>query len=238
MEIHNTIEDTVIGSVEIIFDSIKQNGNPEGFCFCGQCQTDTICYVLNRCQPHYINSHRGVARLEQKGIERQQLEADIASLIHDGLKRVKHNQRLATLHKSPTDEEDVPRPVYNIPIIVGRIYDGTTFAPLAGIKVELRWKGELVNMLNHNWQHPYILVANTAGTFTFWPTTVNAEISEDHKIFEYSISINASEYEPLTHYFKIPVVSKFQAHVPFSIDRSFKLPDLYLFPPGEAEQNG
>jgi competence protein ComFB len=237
MEIHNTLEEIVIGSVETIFDSIKQKGNPDGFCFCEQCQTDTICYVLNRSLPHYIHSNRGVARLEQKGIERQQLEADIATLIHKGIKRVQHNQRPLHDSSSDIDDED-PRPVYNIPIIIGRIYDGATFAPMSGIKVELRWKGELVSMMNQNWQNPYTLVANTAGTFTFWPATVNAELSENHEIFEYSIIINAPEYETLTHYFKIPVISRIQTPVSFSIDRSFKLPDLYLFPPGEAEQNG
>jgi competence protein ComFB len=237
MEIHNIVEDIVTGLVETIFSSIKLKGNPDGFCFCEQCETDTICYVLNRCQPRYISSNRGFARHGQKNIERQQLEADITTLIHNGLKRVKHNQR--PFHNSSVEiEDETPRPVYNIPIIEGRIYDGTTFAPLSGIKVELRWKGELVNMMNQNWQNPYTLVANTAGTFTFWPATVAADIPEDHKIFEFLITINSPEYETLTHYFKIPVVSKIQTPVPFSIDRSFKLPDLYLFPPGEDEQNG
>ena len=239
MEIHNIIEEVVIGSVEAIFDSIKREGNPEGFCFCEMCQTDTICYVLNRSKPHYIVSNRGVARLEQKGLEWQQLQADIASLAHEGIRRVKHNQRLTTSHTHSADiEDDLPRPVYNIPVIVGRIFDGATFGPLSGVKVELFWKGELVSMMNHNWQNPYTLVANTAGTFTFWPATVNAEKPDDHKIFEYSIVITSPEYEELSHHFKIPVVSKIQTPVSFSIDRSFKLPDLYMFPPGEAELNG
>ncbi|HCC36946.1 MAG TPA: competence protein ComFB [Treponema sp.] len=238
MVIHNIIEDIVFGSIDNIFQSMQKEGNPENFCFCEQCRLDTACYVLNRCQPHYILSNRGVARLEQKSLQWQQLEADIASLIHDGLKRVKHNQRPNTSHDdSVTVNEDEPRPVYNIPVIMGRIFDGATFAPLSGVQVELRWNGSLVSMRDQNWQNPYVLVANTAGAFTFWPAAVNASASDNHKIFEYLIKIEHPEYETLTHFFKIPVVSKIQKSVSFSIDRTFKLPDLYMFPPDDSGQD-
>jgi hypothetical protein len=34
------------------------------------------------------------------------------------------------------------------------------------------------------------------------------------------------------------VISEFQASPSFNLGRTFKLPDLYMFPPGEAEKNG
>jgi competence protein ComFB len=239
MDIHNTTEDIVFSSVQTIFDEIQKEGNPEKFCFCDQCRMDTICYALNRIEPHYIVSNRGFTRMEQDGIKRQQNEADIVALVYNGLRLVNHNQRPTASHDSTAAKDaEHPRPAFDIPTIAGRLFDGVTFAPLSGIKVELRCNGELVTMRNHNWQNPYILVSNTPGAFNFWPAPVSAEASDIHKVFEYSLKIESSEYEPLTHFFKIPTVSKMQVPFSYSLDRTFKLPDLYMFPPGEAEQNG
>jgi competence protein ComFB len=52
------------------------------------------------------------------------------------------------------------------------------------------------------------------------------------------IKIESSEYEPLVHFFKIPAISMVETSYSYSLDRTFKLPDLYMFPPGEAEKNG
>jgi len=59
-----------------------------------------------------------------------------------------------------------------------------------------------------------------------------------HQIFEYEIVIESDKYDTLTHFFKIPTVSAFQTEQTYFMNRTFKLPDLYLFSPGEAEQNG
>jgi competence protein ComFB len=93
-------------------------------------------------------------------------------------------------------------------------------------------------MRDPNWQNPYTLVPNTAGNFTFWPASVNAETASDHKIFEYSMKVEAPDYEPITHFFKVTATSKALSSIAFSMERTFKLPDLYLFPPGEGKQDG
>jgi len=238
MEIHNIIEELVFSSIQTIIDSFQSKGNPEQLCFCEQCRADVACYVLNRCSPRYIVSNRGAARLKQDAFEWQQLEADIVTLIHSGIRRIQHNQRPNVQHgDSAIPEKTPPTLSYNIPVIIGRIFDGSTFAPLAGVKVELRSNGDLVEMKDHNWQNPYTLVSNTAGSYTFWAMPVPAEIADDHKNFEYSIIIEAPDYETLTHFFKIPVVSQVQLPLSFSIERTFKLPDLYMFPPGESDQD-
>jgi len=238
MEIINVIEELVFSSIQTIIDSIQSKGNPEKLCFCEQCRADVACYVLNRCSPRYIVSSRGAVRIRQDAFEWQQLEADIVTLIHDGIRRIQHNQRPNALHgASAMPEKTPPLLCYNIPVIVGRIFDGSTFAPLAGVKVELRSNGELVEMKDQNWQNPYTLVSNTAGSFTFWAMPIPAETADDHKIFEYSIIVEAPEYETLTHFFEIPVVSQVQSTISFSIERTFKLPDLYLFPPGGTDQD-
>jgi competence protein ComFB len=240
MEIHNMSEDIVFNSVKTIFGSITKEGNPEGLCLCDQCKQDTICYTLNRIMPRYIVSNRGITRIEQDWSGRQQLEADVAALVYKGIRVVNHNQRpTASHHDFASDDRVLTDPAFYIPTIVGRLFDGVTFAPLAGVTVELRVGSEIVPMRNKNWQNPFTLIANTPGSFTFWPAPVPTDAVEVHRIFEYSIKVEAVEYESLTHFFKIPVISNIQTSPSsfFAQDRTFKLPDLYLFPPGEAEQN-
>jgi competence protein ComFB len=237
MEIHNTTEDLVFAKVEAIFDSITREGNPENFCLCYQCRMDTACYVLNRVEPRYIVSNRGVARIEQENLQRQQKDADIAALVYEGLKRINHNQRPNAIHQDGAAPAAVNTPVFNIPTIVGRLFSGTNFAPMSNVKVELHRNGELVSMKDNNWQNPYVLVANTEGTFTFWPNSVPAETAGLRKIFEYSIKIEAPGLETLNHFFKIPVNSEIQSAAAYSMGRTFKLPDLYMFPPGGDDED-
>jgi competence protein ComFB len=238
MDIHNTTEDIVFSSIKTIFSEIQKSGNVEKFCLCEQCQLDTVCYVLNRMEPHYIVSNRGITRIEQDSVTWQQVEADIASLIYRGLRVVNHNQRPTAPHDGSAVEAAGTGPAFDIPVIVGRLFDGVTFAPLSGVTVRLCGSGGSVSMRNLNWQNPFTLVSNTPGTFTFWPAPVPAVAADIHETFEYSLKIEAPGYETLIHFFKIPTVSLVQTPYSYSLDRTFKLPDLYLFPPGEAEKNG
>ena len=240
MELHNTVEDTIISRVNGIFEDIKKEKNPGNLCLCDHCRMDTICYVLNRTPPHYIVSNRGVARVQGEFLEKQQQEADITTMIYEGLKRVNHNQRPNFTHTGDADEANAAskHPVYNIPTIMGRVFNGNNFAPLSEVDVELLWDGKHVAMKDGNWQNPYHIVPNTEGNFSFWPAADKASGVNKHKIFEYTLQVSAPGFETLIHFFKIPVASEIQAKGSFALDRTFKLPDLYMFPPGEAEQNG
>ena len=239
MDILNTNESIVFNIVQNIFNEMQNGSNPENFCCCEQCRLDTTCYTLNRIEPHYVVSNRGITRLGQESIKRQQMEADITNLVYNGLRLVKHNQRQTAPHDDSAflTKGLINKPVFDIPTIVGRIFDGKSFAPITGIKVELWSDNKPVEMRNHNWQNPYIMFSNTPGTFTFWPAPVIAEGPEINRVFKYSIKTEAADYDEFTHFFSIPVVSKIFSAFSFSANSTFKLPDLYMFPPGEAEQN-
>jgi competence protein ComFB len=239
MEIHNVSEDIVLSSVEKLFQTIKKDGNTGGLCLCDQCRLDTICYTLNRIKPLYIVSNRGMTRIEQDWTEKQQTEADIATLVYKGLQQVNHNQRPTSSHTSEPMVTTTVEISFSVPTIIGRIFDGETFAPLSGVTVELRSGGEIVPMRNQNWQNPFTLIANTPGAFTFWPAPIPTDTAGIHRTIEYSLKVESTQYETMTHFFKIPTVSSTPAaSASFSMNRTFKLPDLYLFHPGEAEQNG
>jgi competence protein ComFB len=65
-----------------------------------------------------------------------------------------------------------------------------------------------------------------------------ASTVNEPKVFEYTLRVSAPEFETLNHFFKISVTSEILTAASFSLKRTLKLPDLYMFPPGEAEQNG
>jgi len=236
---HNIVEDKVISRLDEIFKTIEEDGYNEKYCTCHQCRLDTICYALNRLRPQYIVSHRGASRANWEGSERQQQIADITTVIYDGLKQVNHNQRPNFPHKAEDDgsSENQNRPVFNIPTIMGRLFSGENFAPIPEAVVELLWNKELVDMKDRNWQNPYHLVPNAEGTFSFWPAPAVTTKIGKHRSFEYTLRIAAPDYDTMEHFFKIPVISEVHAELSFTLERTFKLPDLYLFHPGEAEKN-
>lgn len=235
MEVHNTVEDLVLARIDEIFNNIEKGDNPDRLCTCAQCRVDTACYVLNRTTPQYIVSNRGAARMEQEPIKKQQENADLTTLVYEGIRRVNHNQRPSTLHKVNQAKENLETPVFNIPTIVGRVFNGSNFAPISGVQVQLFRNGDLVTMKDDNWQNPCTLVVNIEGTFTFWPNPIPANANNIHQVFEFNIRVESEEYETLNHFFKIPVISDAQAVSSFSLVRTVKLPDLYLFPPDNEE---
>ncbi|MDR0322712.1 MAG: late competence development ComFB family protein [Treponema sp.] len=241
MDIRNTTEDIVFNAVQSIFNEIKKSGNPEKLCLCYQCRTDTICFTLNRVEPNYIVSNRGFSRIEQTSIKRQQIEVDIATLIYKGLRLVNHNLRPTATHDGSSvmvPKETQNDPIYDIPTISGRIFNGISFEPIVGLDVSLYCEGELIEMRNNNWQNPFTMVPSTPGIYTFWPAPITAETLDTTNKFNFTLKVDAPDYEPLQHFFTLAATSKFNDPQSYSMNRSFKLPDLYLFPPGEAEQNG
>jgi len=237
MEIHNISEDIVLNSVQKIFDSIKTQNKNEGLCLCEQCKLDTICYVLNRVEPRYTISNRGIARIEQDWAGRQQTEADIATLVYKGIRLVNHNLRPTSHNDSEISDKEGNEHTFELPTIIGRLFDGETFAPLNGATIELRCEGKIVQMRNQNWQNPYTIVENTPGAFSFWPAPIPAEATDINQTIEYSLKIDANGYEPLIHFFNIPVISGKSKQYYVTIDKNIKLPDLFLFKPGEQEQD-
>jgi len=240
MELHNTMEDIVVARVNEIFEAIDKGDSAQRYCTCKQCRLDIICYTLNRVRPHYIQSNRGVSRVQTETVERQQQVADVTAMIHEGFRQVNHNQRPNCVH-IPGDSgsgREKSIPVFNIPVIMGRLFNGNNFAPVSDVYVELMCNGELVAMKDNNWQNPYRIVPSTEGAFSFWPAAVKAASPDEPKVFEYAIRVAAQEFETLNHFFKVPLTSEIQTASSFTLKRTFKLSYLYMFPPGEAEQNG
>lgn len=237
MEIHNGTEDIVLRTVNEICDEIEREGKTDRPCTCYQCRLDTACYVLNRTAPRYVISSRGAVRVESEPMVRQQEDADVVALIHEGLQRVAKSQRPHFEHDAARREAPAPveGPAFNFPTIMGRAFNGANFEPLSDIVVTLQCGGKQTQMIDPNWQNPFKLLANTAGTFSFWPISETAKTVGETRKFEFTVVAAGNGFEELRHFFEIEVVSEAKATGSFSMQRTFKLPDLYLFPPGGDE---
>jgi competence protein ComFB len=237
MDIHNSSEDIVFKTVQKIFEEIEKSGNQDKYCLCEQCRTDTICFTLNRTEPHYIVSNRGFTRIDPTSIKSQQMEADITTLVYKGLRLVNHNQRPTSPHDgSNSQSHKVNNPLFDIPTIAGRIFNGISFEPIVGIEVSLYCEGELIQMRNNNWQNPFLMIASTPGAYSFWPAPIIAETPDITKDFQFSLRVKSPDYEPLNHFFSISSKSKYHTVQSYTLNRTYKLPDLYIFPPDSEEQ--
>jgi competence protein ComFB len=235
MRFHNTNEDVVISKVDEIFEFIQKQGNPERFCFSEQCRLDTICYVLNRVEPHYIVSSKEVVRFGLDTTEHQQLEIDVTTLVYDGLKNFAQNRHSLSngVLGAGLAEDSL---AFNIPTILGKFLNGVNFAPMVDVELELRLDGRLIPMIDERWQNPCTLASENLGIFSFWPSPAPAEALGLRQVFKFAISAKKEGFETVRHFFEVEVVSEAQRYSAFSVERSINLYDLYMFPEGEEDE--
>jgi competence protein ComFB len=230
MEIHNLMEDIVLKTVNELFDQ-EEGTKRLGYCTCYQCRMDTSFYVLNRTKAEYVISGRGVAYAESDYMDKLQRNADLYTLIREGWTRINQTKRPHFVHGSGKERPGYPLPpVFNFPPIIGRLFKSSNFEPLVDIQVSLFHEGKLMEMIDPNWQNPYEVVSNTAGTFIFWPYPETSERSGEEKVFEFEIRAKVEGFEDFQHFFEIKLVAEETLISEFSNERSYKLPDLCIFP--------
>jgi competence protein ComFB len=237
MDIRNIMEDAVKVLVEELFER-EDREKRLGYCTCDQCKLDVECYVLNRVKPEYIVSSRGLAYSEKEGLDKVQRQADLISLVKEAWGKVSHTPRLSTDHlgkKAPAAAREGP--VYNFPTIMGRVFDGRTFAPLGEGAVRLLADGKDADMVDPNWQNPFILAGATGGTFIFWPRTIAASPEEGERKFIFEVKVDVPALEGLSHFVEITIAPERSARLDFSLQRVHKVPDLYLFPQGQGDED-
>jgi competence protein ComFB len=230
VELHNIMEDMVQSIVADIFSS-ETRTKALGFCTCFQCQQDVACYVLNRLQPEYVFSGRGVAYSSKDYQEKIQKQADAITLANEGWRKIEQSKRPHCEHGTGRPRPDYPRPpVFNYPTIIGRLFNGSTFDPMDGMRLTLLRNGEETRMIDPNWQNPCSLFASTGGTFIFWPYPDEAHAEGESKVVEFEIRASHEGFEDFEHFFTLRVSSENAVQDQFSLQRQFVLPDLTIFP--------
>ena len=227
MRVHNLVKDLVVQKVEELFNDTSEPvaqalAKDPGSKF------DIICYVLNRTPPMYAVSGRGVAHNETLDYQKkvQQL-ADIARLVKEGVASVGRHRRERTEGSYGPERQG---PFFNFPSIIGRMFDGVNFDPIHDVTVGLYEKGELVKVIDPNWQNPYHLVLNTAGTYLFWPHPQVAGPAEESRTVEFELRVDEPRYEPLRYFFSLTARSEAEFVDFVNTTASTRIKDLYLFP--------
>jgi competence protein ComFB len=234
-KLHNIMEDIVQTEIEEVCAEIAKGNLDDGICTCEQCKLDAACYVLNRVKPQYLLSNRGLVREEHSTLEKLQRQADVGGLVLQALKLVGQNKREESSHdgtvRDEKSAEKTGKAIFNIPIIVGRLFNGQNFEPMSGIEVELFYDSALIPMKNNNWQNPCFISPQMLGTYTFWTQGIAAKKVGEHQIFDFLLRVEVPSLETLIHRFSVPVISEERNAESFSVERKFKVIDLYLFPP-------
>jgi len=237
MDIRNVMEDSVKAVVEELF-VVEAEEKRLGYCTCDQCKLDVACYVLNRLKPEYIVSSRGFAYSEKEGLDKVQRRADVMSLVKEGWSKVSHAPRPSSDHAGPRQTTaGTAGPTYNFPTVMGRAFDGRTFAPLGDGTVRLVQDGADVEMLDPNWQNPFVLAGATGGTFIFWPKPLPAGPGDGERKFIFEIKVEVPGLEGVSSFLELALSPEGGPRLDFSLQNVHKIPDLYLFPPGQEEDN-
>lgn len=230
MELHNVLEEQVINRVKTLYDDIIKNENIDWLsCTCNQCRLDTAAYVLNRLSPKYVVSERGIAHaLSQKT---DQADADLDSLIIQGMKKIASSQR--PFHGKDNDQNIETKPPvasFNFPIFRGQVYDGESFEPLKDGQVMLQFNTNAnLDMVDNTWVNPYFLNTKTMGEYTFLVKPLPADMEGQNKRFDFVITVEAPNYEKTIHTFSIVATSVTNHDTAINIVNTLKIQDLYVF---------
>ncbi len=236
MKLHNLLEDVVSETVNEIFDE-ESRERSQGFCTCFQCRLDVMCFVLNRLNPQYTVSSRGLAHRFSDYQDQLQTTADLVGLVNKGIQTVSATRRPQFAHDR-TEVADLPEgPLFNFPVIEGKVLNGGTFEPLSDLTVSLRAEGKLVRMLDANWQNPYPLSEHTAGSFYFLPYPIKAGEVGATRSFDFELSIVDPRYEEFHHFIKVALASEATFTGKLHYQEAYRTADLILFPREEEEDS-
>ncbi|MCQ2573537.1 MAG: late competence development ComFB family protein [Treponema sp.] len=228
MNIHNSMEEAVTSRVNEIFDQLKNEHITWLTCDCENCRLDTICYVLNRTQPKYYVSERGMLH-STLDMDDSQLKTDITAIAMEGIRIINGSHR--SYHSGHMTEKPSSggKYYYNFPVLMGAVYNGENFEPLDGVSVSLKMNGEDVAMSDSTWSNPAKTYKATKGNYTFWPASIEADKDEGPKVFKFTFEISRENFVSSTYAIEVPVVAETVKKITLDSSFSLKIKDIFLF---------
>jgi competence protein ComFB len=166
MSIRNLMEDVVIDIVSEIISNDKDLSVKRIQ------KDDIVAYVLNRLQPKYVTSERGVIHgmLDRKYVTQQ--KSDILFLIYEAIGVIKGRRG------SQSDGIAGPSPSASIlPHIMGEVLEETTFTIVPDIEVTLLYGNKKAPMVDRGWINPYVTNRATRGYYHFWPAYIESSMA-------------------------------------------------------------
>jgi competence protein ComFB len=237
MQVFNIMEELVLETVHEVFKEKKAAGFD--LAECEQCKLDVACYVLNRIEPEYLISGRGVVHVQNELRQDYQRSADIVALVNEGIKIITKKQRpyyIKDLNEKKEEEGSETRKgsFFNFPAIIGTVLNGKTFQPAENLNIFLYEKDTLVPMIDRSWPNPYFVVRSTRGSFSFWPKPVKAIRKGERRDFCLEIIADSEGFQTTRHFIELQLTAVEEYCTTFSMERSHKVENLYLF--GETSE--
>lgn len=227
MNIHNSMEDAVAQEVNNLYDSLTKDKIKWLNCDCENCRLDTICYVLNRTQPKYYVSERGILH-NALDMEDSQLKTDITKLAMEGIRLISGSQRANHTTRIEAAEENTGKLYYNFPLIMGTVYNGDNFEPLEDVSIVLKLNNVEAEMADNTWSNPAKTYRSTKGSYTFWPAAIECE-KEETKVFKLTLEISAKNFSSTLYAVELPLVPEKVKKTSLESTYSLKVKDIFLF---------
>jgi len=168
MPVTNLMKDIVINILDEVLkkEQVKQlNGNG---------RDDIIAYVLNRVQPRYVTSERGLLYGILDAKYKVQQRVDILFLIYEAIHQIINRRDSTTALKETIN----PEKSSYMPHIVGQVLDEGSLSVVPDVEVTLLYGDKPAVMVDSDWENPYKTIEATKGHFHFWPTYAEIEMGK------------------------------------------------------------
>lgn len=222
------MEEYVNSCVNLMFNQLNQNKPAWFTCDCQDCRLDTVSYVLNRIQPRYIVSGRGIVHSSEV-LDNPQIQADVDALVLEGIRLINTVQRPYHKNIRRAGNADLQQPSFNFPVFIGTVFDGTCFEPLPDAAITLKYGDMIVDMVDKTWTNPCSTYKATKGTYSFWVKPFKADKTGESRLFNFTVEVSAKDYSPVSYAINIPVVSESDSRIEMNTSYSVKIQDLFLF---------
>ncbi|OHD67809.1 MAG: hypothetical protein A2W19_13390 [Spirochaetes bacterium RBG_16_49_21] len=160
MPIRNLMRDIVVNTLEEV---LKREKNES---ITGAGREEIIAYVLNRVQPKYVTSERGLLYGILDARYKIQQRVDILFLIHEAIHIISTRRDINIPEKKGKTAEESS---FFFPHIVGQVLEESTLAVIPDVGISLLYEGSLAAMIDSDWENPYRTSDSTRGYYHFWP---------------------------------------------------------------------
>jgi competence protein ComFB len=169
MPITNLMKDIVVNTL----DEVLKQEKDERITDLGR--EEIIAYVLNRVQPKYVTSERGLLYGILDARHMVQQRVDILFLIHEAVHLIS-TRRDHHVKKKGEETEDSS---FFFPHIVGRVLEESSLTVVPDLEVSLLYKESLAPMIDSDWDNPYRTNESTNGYYHFWPRHSGSRMGKD-----------------------------------------------------------
>jgi competence protein ComFB len=195
MPVTNLMKDIVINILDEVLKKEKvKNINGNG-------RDDIIAYVLNRVQPKYVTSERGLLYGILDAKYQVQQRVDILFLIYEAIYQIQNRRD----SNNAVKETVIPEKNSYLPHIVGQVLEDSSLSIVPDVEVMLMYGGMAAPMVDSDWDNPYTTIGATKGHFHFWPKYEEKEMGKGPHI-PFSIIFKHDKYTAETIDLSLEVV--------------------------------